>query len=142
MTKSYFIKGLTLLSSLSLVTLFLLFRIGAFDKPSFSNQNSFQTSHNGGNINPLSIDTIKSKKDSIKPLMFSSSKVLILTDKKPTFLDSLKKKPTRYKYPKIETEILSSSKSAIIFKPQQTFKLNLDSFKLKYDTLKAKKKKG
>jgi hypothetical protein len=142
MTKSFIKKGLTLLSSLSLVILFLLYRVGTFDKSDLSSQASLQTSHNGGNINPSTIDTPSAKKDSVKPLMLSSSKVLILADKKPTFLDTLKKNPFKYRYPKSETEILSSSKSAIIFKPQQTRNLNLDSFKVKYDTIKTKNKKG
>jgi len=141
MTKTFLKKAITLLSSLSLVTLFLLYRVGAFDKSPLNDQAALQSSHNGGNINPSTIDTTGPKRDSTKLLMLSSSKVLILTDKKPTFLDSLKKKPAKYKYPKSETEILSSSKSAIIFKPQQTIEFNIDSFKLKYDSLNIKRKK-
>lgn len=142
MAKSSFKKGITLLSSLSLVTLFLLYRIGAFDKSFLSSQGSLLTSHNGGNIISSSMDTTKSKKDNTKPLMLSSSKVLILTDIQPNLLDSLKKKPATYKYPKREIEILSSSKSTIIFKPKQIFKITLDSLNLKYDTSKTTKKKG
>lgn len=138
MTKLFLKKGLTLFSSLSLVILFLLYRVGAFEKLFLSNPTGLQTSHNGGNINTSTIDTTKLGKDTVKPLMLSSSKVLILTDKKPAFSGSLKNS-FKDKYPKKETEILSSSKSAIIFKPQPTGQLNIDSIKLKYDTLKAKK---
>lgn len=151
MTKSYFKKGFALISSLSLVTSFLLYRIGTFDKLSINNQSSLYTSHNGGNINPSTIYTTKPGEvfiTPITPLMLSSSKSMILTDKKPTFIDSLKKNRADYKYPKSENEILCSSKSAIIFKPKQTliFKpkqtFNFNEYlKLKYDTLNTKKKK-
>jgi hypothetical protein len=133
-------KAFTLFSSLSLVTLFLLYRIGAFEEPSSINQTSLQISHNGGNINPSNIDTTIPKKDSTEPLIFPSSKVIILTDRKPSFLDSLRRKPFTYKYPKSETEILGSSKSGIVFKPQPIFRLNLDSFRINYDSLKLKMK--
>lgn len=142
MIKPFLKKAITLLSSLSLVILFLSYRVGTFDTTSLNDKPALQTSHNDGNITPSPIDTTKPKNDSVNPLMISSSKVLILTDKKPTFLDSSRQKLLKYKYPKSETEILSSSKSAIIFKPQQTYKINLDSFKLKYDTLKTKKQKN
>ena len=138
MTTSFLKKALTLFSSLSLVALFLLYRVGTFDNLSLINHTSLQTSHNGGNINPSAIDTTKYKKDGTKPLMLSSSKSLILTEEKPAFVNSPKKKTFTYKYPKSETEILSSSKSLIIFKPQKSFEPRVDSFKSKYDTLKNK----
>jgi uncharacterized membrane protein len=141
MTRSFLKKGLTLLSSLTLVTLFLLYRTGIFDRSLLNNQNSLQTSHNGGTINPGGINKTKNRKDSIDPLLFSSSKVMILTDKTPNYVDSIRKFSAKYKYQKNETEILSSSKSSIIFKPKQTSKFNPDSFFLKYDTSKMKKKK-
>ncbi len=140
MKKLYLIKLITLLSSISLVTVFLLYRVGFFENLTIGEQNNLQTSHNGGKFNSLKVNTIENKKDSSKSLMLSSSKFMILTDKKSTFLDSLKKKSLKNKYPNNPTEILSSSKSAIIFKPKQSF--NLDSFRIKLDSLKAKKKKG
>ena len=139
MTNAFFRKVITLLSSLSLVTLFLLYRVGTFD--TLNNLPALQSSHNGGSINQSTIDTTKLKKDSNKPMMLPSSKVIILTDKKPTIIDSLEKKPAKNKYTKGESEILSSSKSAIIFKPEKTTKNNPDSFNLKRDTLKPEKKK-
>jgi hypothetical protein len=139
MTNAFFRKVITLLSSLSLVTLFLLYRVGTFD--TLNNSPVLQSSHNGGSINQSTIDTTKLKKDSNSPMMLPSSKVIILTDKKPTFIDSLEKKPAKIKYTKGESEILSSSKSAIIFKPEKTTKINPDSFNLKRDTLKPEKKK-
>jgi hypothetical protein len=134
-------KVLTLLSSITLVTLFLLYRVGYFDNASLLNQSEFQSSHNGGTVTSTPNNPLKPKKDTSKQLMLSSSKVLILTDKKPIFLDSLKNKSNKTKYPKNETEILSSSKSAIIFKPQPQKKVNIDSLIFKSDTLKNKKKK-
>ena len=140
MTKTYLVKGLTLFSSISLVTVFLLYRTGVFEKVLINDKTTLHARDSGGNINPTTIDTAKTKKDSVNPLMFSSSKVLILADRKPTFLDSLKKNLPKYKYPKSEAAILSSSKSVIIFKPQENIKFNPDSLKLWRDSIKPIKK--
>jgi hypothetical protein len=139
MKKSSLTKVLTILSSLILVTLFLLYRIGIFDESNASTGSNLQWSPNGGNINSTSTDSSKTKKDSTKPLMLSSSKVLILTDKEPSLLDSLKKQPAKPAYPRNEKEIFSSSKSVIVFKPKKDPKM--DSLMRKYDSLKTKRKR-
>lgn len=133
MTKSSLQKKLTLLSSVSLVTLFLLYRTSAFDNASLNNKTALQTSHNGGSINAIISDTTQPGKDTTHPLMLSSSKVLILTDKT---LYSLKEKPAKNLFPKTEADILSSSKSSIIFRPEQPFKPGPDTIKRNYDSLK------
>lgn len=137
MKQSKFIKGLTLLSFAFCITTFILYRVGQYDEYLISGKSPFQTSHNGGTITTSQNDSLKIRKDSIQKLMLSSSKVLILTDKKFPFFDTVKWKKNKVdKFKSKNIEMLSSSKSAIIFKPKENFKLNLDSIKL--DTTKSK----
>jgi len=130
MKHSKFIKGLTLLSFAFFIIVFLLYRIGKFDMYLKNEKSSLQT-------NPIfsnQSDTSKPKMDSSQKLMMSSSKVLILTDKRTGFSDSIKNTLQSDTFRLKEQVIMSSSKSAIIFKPPTTNKRNLDSLKL--DTVK------
>ena len=138
MRQSKLIKGVTLFSFLILITTFLLHRVGKFDTIPTNERSSLQTSCSEGIINTSQGDTLGPKNDSLQKLMLPSSKVVILTDKKYSFPDSTKKK-TRTSYPRPKkVEMMSSSKSGIIFKPGHDIKFNPDS--LSYDTTKMKGK--
>lgn len=142
MQKSYFIKAFILLSFISLITLFLLYRTGKFDKYVLNERSELQSSPNGGFIPSNKKDTTKSKNYFADKLRLSSSKFIILSDKTPSFLDSAKK---RIKLPYIQPpneQMMSSSKSAIIFtpitfKPLKSIRFLIDS--LNNDTTKNKK---
>lgn len=139
MTNSKFRKGLTILSSLTLMICFLLYRTGKFDKY-FTNKNiTIQSSPNGGAANSSYIDTSIKKKDSADKLLLSSSKSIILTDQRQTRLDSLK---SLFKDSLTEQErlLLYSSKSGIIFKPDETVHIRPDSLGHLHDSIKIKHK--
>lgn len=137
MRKTSLQKIATLFSSATLVVLFLLYRTGSFDNTSTSN--NLQTSHNGGLVKSTILDT--AKKSRPKPTMLSSSKTIILTDKTPSYWDSINK-PKKKQSTLKETSILSSTKSAIIFSPKfDDNNINIDSLlKLKKDTIRNKRK--
>ena len=137
MRKSNLLKGFTLLSFVFFISTFLMYRIGIFDNYFSYPKSEMQSSPNGGTITTSQQNTTKFKKDSSHKLLLSSSKVLILTDKKYSIFDSLKpRQKPRYIQPKT-AEIMSSSKSAIIFKPLN-FKDHGDTIYL--DSTRMKKK--
>lgn len=134
MVKSKLIKGLTLFSSTVLVGLFLLYRIGAFDHYFIAESELIQGSHNGG--------AVKSKfliRDTTHMTMLSSSKVLIITDKRHRLFDSSRVRPRELTVPILDTRMLGSSKSAIIFSPKYSKRFRTDSFYIKSDTMNFKK---
>jgi hypothetical protein len=127
-----FIKPLTLTGFIFLITIFLFYRTGKFDVYLTAEKTSLQTSHNGGTIKPDKID-------STQKLRFSSSKVLILTDKKPLLFDTtkIKKKPDSLELKKLY--LMSGSKSGAIF-TTPLLSNNIDSlFKLYKPKYKKKK---
>lgn len=130
MNHSKLVKGLTLLIFVVLITLFLLYRTGKFDTYLTNSESFLQAIPTSSNQS----DTSKPKMDSSQKLMMSSSKVLILTDKRTRFSDSIKNTLKSDTFRLKEQVIMSSSKSAIIFKPPTANKRNLDSLKL--DTAK------
>ena len=127
------IKALTLLSFTFLISIFLLYREGRFNKYLQNEDSPMQTSHNGGTIASAKSDSSKDKKDSMQLVLLSSSKSMILIDKKPLAGGSLKtsKKTNR----QLTTSgILSSSKSGVVFTP-----LSLTKFdSVIFDSLKVK----
>ena len=119
MTSGTFIKGITLFGFVFLITSFLLYRVGRFDNFINDDSSPIQTSPNGAVINSAKADTLKPQKDSLQKLRLSSSKSIVLIDKKPTYVDSVKNK---YKQgeKKMTREILPGSKSAYIFRPRHS----------------------
>lgn len=130
MTRSNFIKPFTIFSSLSLVTLFLLYRTGFFVNDPQHIHSNLQTSPNGGTIQTAAADTLK--KDSTKKLLFPSSKSMPLpmpslspvTDPKNMFTEK-------------ELHLMTSSKSGAVVYRDTLFKKILDSF-IKSQTFKKK----
>ncbi|NOT51148.1 MAG: hypothetical protein HOP10_07705 [Chitinophagaceae bacterium] len=125
-------KILALLSFVTLITAFVLYRAGVFDKYLTSNSYSIQSSPNGGALNNKT-DTLPPKKDTTKktPIMFSGSKSgpivtsedfkAILTDS-TLRLDSLQRKKidSIMRSQKKIPVIMPSSKSGPVFTPEKT----------------------
>jgi hypothetical protein len=131
MTRSNFIKPLTIFSSLSLVTLFLLYRTGFFVNDPQHIHSSLQTSPNGGTIQTAAADTLK--KDSTKKLLFPSSKSMPLPlPSLPTVSD-----PKYLLIPPKEIQLMTGSKSGAVVYRDTLFKKILDSF-IKSQTFKKK----
>ena len=135
MIKGKFLKGLILISSVSLVTAFLLYRAGIFNKVSGQRNSDLQMSNNNVIVETNLNDTTKPITDSPHKLILPSSKSLVLTDNKTIFSDSSRRRPVKGSVPKTEREILSSSKSGIILKP------SFDSIQMILDTSKIEIKK-
>lgn len=138
MTKVTFLKAITLFSSVSLVTLFLMYRTGVFDETDIA---SLQSSPNGGSMNNSIVnDTTPPKKDSTNPLRLSSSKVLILTDEERASLEiaRLIADSTKDKAEQKPPAMFYGTKSGAVFKPKFD---SSNSFKFRYDTSKKHKKK-
>ena len=140
MNYSPFIKSLALLSFVSLISIFILYRIDKLDALFKSEASPIQTSSNGGVVNIAKADTLKpSTIDSLRSLRMSSSKSIVLFDKKPTLFDTIKRK---YKPSTNKTEtplMFSGSKSGPIIR-QGDIRFFLDS--LKKDSLISKKVKS
>lgn len=129
------IKALVLLSSGTLVTLFLLYRNGALDNYFAAEDDPLQTSPNGGPFNALGTDTTIKPKLDTNFVLIPSSKSMVLIDKrtnKPVPDSLLKKKPVTDTAPR--TRMIGGSKSVMIIDPK---KYELP----KPDSNKKKKKK-
>ena len=120
MNSGFFFKGLTLLGFVLLLTTFLLYRTGNFDVIIKNGLSPLQTSPNGAAINAAKADTLKPKNDTLEKLRLSSSKSIILIEKKPTYFDSIKNKYKRGNNKVKERELLPGSKSAYIFRPRSS----------------------
>jgi len=132
------VKALTLLSFTFLISVFLLYREGRFNKYLLNESSSLQTSHNGGTITSNQGDSTKAKKDSLPQLLLSSSKSIILIDKKRGGT-GVTPKNLRQPVHKPVTEIMSSSKSTTIFRPALPLIIVNDSpIYFRYDTVKRK----
>ncbi len=141
MPKSTLARSITLLSSVSLVIVFLLYRTGGFeDKPQYREEH-IQTSHNGGAIKTNLPDTAEKK--STKKMMLSSSKSIVLPVEETSSPDTLQKDTSKIPpaLPK-EAYLFSGSKSGHIFYPDSSFKATLESvLKIKKPKKKNKKRK-
>lgn len=129
MTGSFFKKIATLSSSVILVVLFLLYRVGFFDKPETYNTSLLPSDNNAADQRPSNGDTAKPGIDSAHHLMFSSSKSIILSDKSRSVKDSTKRNSPVLQ--KKESTLFSSSKSAIIIEPGKRYGFRRDTMKLK-----------
>lgn len=144
MQHSRFIKAITLFSSVFLTTAFLYYRSGGFEHQLQNNNSNLQTSHNGGVIRSAAKDSLIKipEPDSAQRLLLYSSKSMVLTNTKLVFYDSVKSKQ-KTKPPSLQikkAEMMSSSKSAIIFTPPSNIFFSLDS--IKFDIKKIRQKKN
>jgi len=120
MRNSKFTKVLTLASFITLISLFVIYRGGYLDNFFEREDQTMQTSPNGGIISQKDNNTIQTKKDSSQKVktMLSSSKSVIITDNVNFVTDTTIKKKDSIKLSNEEIELMGSSKSAIIFKPK------------------------
>jgi hypothetical protein len=128
MQRTFFLRGITLLFFISMLTGFLLYRSGKLDKYFSKERNSSDDPVNiiAANSSQMNFDTVPVSKDSVEKLRMFSSKSMVLTEKKiwRSLPDSSKKKKKK--------TILSSSKSGAPFR-ESDIKLSYDS--LRFDTI-------
>lgn len=128
MNKARLFKGFALINFICLLTLFLCYRGGYFDKYFFG-ENQL-TSPNGGTPAKVSKDAAKKKNDSLqRAVRLSSSKSMIIIDHINPKLDSAIFKSDSIKFGNEDKKLMYSSKSGIIippkkFLPDSTKKLN------------------
>ncbi|MFZ1370501.1 MAG: hypothetical protein WAR78_08960 [Ferruginibacter sp.] len=122
--KTVFIKGITLLSFMILISIFLLYRTGSFNSILFNTDPTIQTSPNGGKI-PAGKNT-----DTDKPLSMSSSKSLVLTDNNPLHINKRKRDYLYYAIA-LRSEIFQDSLRKLAKPLPMLFQEKLDSIKLK-----------
>ncbi len=137
--KPALIKSFTLLSFLFLITIFLLYRMGKFDTYLPGSQADLQSSPNGGTVNYSKKDSVILKVDSAQMQILSSSKSMVVTDRKYVFFDTGKNKSKFKPVPVKSPVLMSSSKSGHIF-PAPTIYLKPDT--IKFDIKKISKKKN
>ncbi|MCW3083950.1 MAG: hypothetical protein JWP12_1316 [Bacteroidetes bacterium] len=132
MKQSKYIKGLTITVFVTLIAAFILYRAGYFDNYLYHESADLQTSPNGGTISQHSKDSLSFSKDSLprKKVMFSSSKSAVVTDNIDFSADQKKKFGDTAKANQGELQIMSSSKSAVIFHPKPELQI-VDSVLLK-----------
>ncbi|SDC08549.1 hypothetical protein [Niabella drilacis] len=114
MLKKRLLQTATLLLFVCGIVLFLAYRSGNFTDLLSWERTSLQSSPNGGSLNtskPNGKDSIRIKKTTM-----SSSKSVVLVNYKSSGKDSA------HQYYKPTKSMLSSSKSAIIFKPADSAK--------------------
>lgn len=128
MTQSKLIKGLVLMSSSFLVIAFLCYRSGLF--ANFVNSDTgLQTSPNGSSIQANSVVKLTKPNDSVQARkMLPSSKVMVMADWKnpPSNPGKQNLKP---RVLLTEQQIMSSSKSAIMFRQVDSTKYNFNKYK-------------
>jgi hypothetical protein len=126
MQRSKILKGLALLSSVFLVTLFLLYRSGKLGEPFMKGDGNFQNHHNSEVFSAIFTDTVPDAKDSTIPrLMMPSSKSMVLTEPKTS---DRKKKRDSAKLKK-KNLLMGSSKSGRIFVTEEETRVRRDSTK-------------
>jgi hypothetical protein len=131
MKRGFFLRAITLLLFIVLFTGFLIYRSGKLDKFLSTQKKPSEpaliilAANTSASLN----DTVPVSKDSAEKLRMLSSKSMVLTEKKITKNDSVKKR----------SEMMGSSKSARTFSDKD-FRLLFDSTKRKSTKTKTKKK--
>ncbi|HYF30580.1 MAG TPA: hypothetical protein VD993_05645 [Chitinophagaceae bacterium] len=140
MSRSKLIKWIVLANFIFWIGAFLLYRSGYLDSYIFNDNAAYQSSANGGVVNPE--DTIPAKKDSLPKIRMSSSKSFVMTDKMPQRKDTVK--PKRDSLIRIDSfyfdPMMSGSKSGKVFEWKD--KVRLDSFDRARKNKKAPKRKS
>jgi len=133
------VKAFTLLSFTFFIALFVAYRTGRLNSYLSDDSNTIQTSHNGGPIKtPQKNKQDSIKRDSIKKLMLSSSKVIILTDKNKYLFDTTKRSKQIRRQAQ-DKYLMYSSKSGIVFTPNSPKAHFPDTLKIDSGWIKKKK---
>jgi hypothetical protein len=139
MKKKTIYKSIALANFVVLLTAFLLFRNGSFDKFFYGKSDLKLTSPNGGTPVKTAKDSAIKKTDSIQKQRLSSSKSLVIIDNIKLNTDTVKPKADSIKnnFTGKEKPLMYSSKSGIIVDPKMVQKITLpDSVKLNNKKLK------
>lgn len=119
MNKKTIFKGIALINFILLITVFLLYRNGSFDRYIYGNNERNLTSPNGGTPAKTSKDSIiiSKKIDSSQSLRLSSSKSIVITEQSRLLIESVRPlfDSTKISLRPEEKEIMYSSKSGKIF---------------------------
>ncbi len=139
MYQSKLFKTIAFVNFIGLLSLFLLYRNGSFDKYLYNETNTIITSPNGGTPVKTNKDASTSNTDSLNNLRLSSSKSAIIFDPIKRNKDSIAfKKDSINKILINEKMLMYGSKSGIIIDPK---KIHIDSLSSKRKTKKNKKQK-
>ncbi len=138
MKKSKIFKFIAVVNFIALLTVFLLYRNGSFDKYLYNDVNNNFTSPNGGVGAKNNKDSTKVKTDSLLRQRMSSSKSLVIIDnvKLKTDTTKPKKDTANFKRKDKQTRMMYSSKSGAIIEPNR---FKADSI---YISPKSQKKKS
>lgn len=138
MKKSKIFKVIALVNFIALLTVFLLYRNGSFDRYIFNDANNNFTSPNGGVGAKNNNDSTKVKTDSLLRQRMSSSKSLVIIDNVKLKDDTTKSKKDAVRIQRKQEPIrmMSGSKSGAIIEPKL---FNVDSM---YIELRPQKKKS
>ena len=129
-----FLKPLALVSSVSLVITFLLYREGYFDDHPLKRQPGLSSSPNSGTVGVNNTATsVPRPKDSNRVIRLSSSKSMVVTDE----LNLHPGEQVDTQVSRRKSEFLSSSKSGIVLNEQQV--KALDSLFKRRDSVRSKK---
>lgn len=116
MTTFNCIKVLTIASSISLSSTFIIYRGGYLDSFFYPSITALQTSSNGGAFIKKPTDSLPLKNIRL-PRRFSSSKSIVLTDNINFNHDSIKVKTDSLKQQKEQLRLMTSSKFGIMIEP-------------------------
>ena len=110
MQNSKILKGITLVSFISLMSAFLLYRGGYLDSFIYNKNKRKVIQENEAVLKKVN-ESISAKKDSLSPTRLSSSKSIVLTDNNLFVDDTANKKADTLELTKEQIQLLSSSKS-------------------------------
>ena len=119
-----FIKVITVLSFILLISSFLLYRTGKLNSWLINNEPIIQTSHNGGKVYVIRTTNY----DTIIPSRLSSSKSLVLTDNDPLTINKRKREYLFYAI-SFRSEIFQDSLRKMATPLPKLFQFKLDSIK-------------
>lgn len=137
MNRKTIFKGIALLNFIVLITVFLLYRNGSFDRYIYGSNERNLTSPNGGTPAKVSKDSTSKESDSLRNLRLASSKSMIIVDERKLRTDAVYIKPDTTK-PGLKPEekrLMYSSKSGKIVDPKS---IPFDSSKVKQIKLTKK----
>jgi hypothetical protein len=137
MTKKTIFKGIALINFIVLITVFLLYRNGSFDRYIYGANERNLTSPNGGTPAKVSKDSATKKMDSLALLRLSSSKSIVVMDERKLRIETMKLQldSTKIRSGTEEKRLMYSSKSGLIVDRKSLF---ADSSKIKQDKTKKK----
>ena len=138
MKKLNIFKFIAVVNFIALLTVFLFYRNGSFDRYLYNNTDNNFISPNGGVVAKSNKDSSKVKTDALQRQRISSSKSIVITDNVKFKADTTKpKKDTaRIKQKQEPIRMMSGSKSGAIIEPKL---FNADSM---YIELRPRKKKS